>query len=240
MKKFSLIIPYYRSPLMLQKQLENVLEYMDDFDIIVVDDCSQEPAENIINKDHNIQLFRIDDDIPWNREGARNLGAFKANTEWIIHLDTDHILKKECADNLLNTSLDTNHWYRFPRYRNGKADDTRRKDAIPDDQEYGKIKPHIDSYLCTKELYMESGGYNEEYSGCLGGGGPFLKHLAKTGGESLLVPDNVYLEVYTKSNIKDASVCDLSRDKTEFKLRKKKFGTKKAINCLRFKYHQIY
>jgi glycosyltransferase involved in cell wall biosynthesis len=224
---------------MLKKQLEVVKDYPEDFRVIVVDDCSPEPAEPLVFGLDRVWLYRIDDDIPWNREGARNLGATVAGTEWIIQVDTDHILPVRCAEKLANAYLDDKVWYRFPRYRVGKADDTRKKDSIPEDQECGRIKPHIDSYLCTAKLYWEVGGYNEEYSGCLGGGGPFLKRMAQVGGEAELLPEDTFLEVYTRDKIKDASVWDLSRDKTEFKRRKKIFGSKKAKDCLRFKWHRV-
>lgn len=237
--KITLIIPYYRAPLMLQKQLDTIKDYPDGFEVIIVDDCSPEPAKDIIPKSYKGQLYRIDTDIPWNREGARNLGALIADTRWIIHIDTDHILRVSCAKRLLETEVNLNHWYRFPRFRVGKADDTRKKDAIPEDQDYGPIKPHIDSYLCTRRLYWKAGGYNEDYSGCLGGGGPFLKRMIVVGGEAGLLPDDVFLEVYTRDVIKDASVWDLSRDKTEFKERKRRLGIKKAKNLLRFEWQRL-
>ena len=239
MKQFTLIIPYYRSPVMLMKQINTVNQYPEEFDIIVVDDCSPEPAQDIITENDNVSLYRIDDDIPWNREGARNLGSHLAETRWIIHVDTDHILPVQCAKNLCKAHIFDRFWYRFPRFRVGKADDTRKKDSIPDEQEYGPIKPHIDSYLCTKLQYWEVGGYNEEYSGCLGGGGPFLKAMKNVHGEPLILSDGIHLEVYTRSEVQDASVWDLSRDKTEFKRRKKIFGSTRPKECLKFKWHKI-
>jgi len=236
MKRFTLIIPYYRSPLMLEKQLSVIRQYSDEFRVIVVDDCSPEPAQDVITENDNVELYRIINDIPWNREGARNLGSFLSDTEWLIHVDIDHILPVICADNLIKTSISDKYWYRFPRHRVGKADDTRKKDIIPDEQEYGVIKPHIDSYLCTKSQYWKVGGYNEGYSGCLGGGGPFLKAMKRSHGESKLLPNNVFLEVYTRSEVQDASVWDLSRDKTEFKRRKKIFGSVKPKEYLKFKW----
>lgn len=231
----SLIIPYYEAPQMLEKQIETVSQYSNEYEIIVVDDCSKKyPAQ----RTEGIKLYKIETDIPWNREGARNLGATAALNDIIIHIDTDHVLPIKCAKQLLNTKLDLNHWYKFPRYRVGKADDTRRKDAIPDDQVYGQIKPHIDSYLCFKKLYWKVGGYNEDYSGCLGGGGPFLKCMEMIAGIPKLLPDDIYLEVYTKHIIPDASVTDLSRDKKEFRRRKKLYGTQKGKNPLRFKWHE--
>lgn len=221
---------------MLEKQLEVVGQYPDEYEIIVIDDCSKKyPAQKTIG----IELYRIETDIPWNREGARNLGAKVASNDIIIHIDTDHILPVECAEKLLETQFDLNHWYRFPRFRVGKADDTRKKDTIPSDQEYGPIKPHIDSYLCTKKLYWKVGGYNEDYSGALGGGGPFLKRMEMVAGPPKLLPENIYLEVYTKHVISDSSVTDLSRDKGEFRRRKKLYGTQKGKNPLRFEWKKI-
>jgi len=235
----TLIIPYYRSPLMIQKHLEVIDAYPPGYRVIIVDDCSPEPAEECIGRGHeNLELYRIDTDIPWNREGARNLGAHLADTEWIIHVDTDHILPVDCAISLLEEDLDPSAWYRFSRFRVGKADDTRKKDAIPDDLEYGPVKPHIDSYLCTRDMYWEAGGYNEDYSGCLGGGGPFLKRMKKTCGEPIVFYD-IFLEVYTRDKFPDASVSDLSRDKTEFKNRQRKIGRRKGKNPLRFDWRKI-
>jgi hypothetical protein len=244
MRQITLILPYYRAPLMLKKQLEVVNDYPPYFWTVIVDDCSPEPADGVVDKEDMVSLYRIDDDIPWNREGARNLGAHVAKTDWIIQADIDHVLPVDCADKLFDyilamEFLGENRWYRFPRFRVGKADETRRKDDLPRDQEYGPIKPHIDSYLCTKEMYWRAGGYNEDYSGCLGGGGQFLKMMKLVAGEPVLLPDDIYLEVHTRHSVPDASVSDLSRDKAEFKRRRDRIGLKKAENPLRFKWHKI-
>src|SRR5690554_4714940 len=106
---------------MLRKQLDTVSQYPKNYKIIIVDDCSPEPAKDVINNSDNVDLYRIETDIPWNRGGARNLGAMLAETEWIIQIDTDHILPPESADRLLNTQINSSKWYRFPRYRVGKA-----------------------------------------------------------------------------------------------------------------------
>lgn len=247
----TLIIPYYRSPLMLEEQLKVVIWYPVKFRTVVVDDCSPEPASEVFDRffkgrdqearDYGdlIKLYRIEDALEWNREGARNLGATVAETEWIMQIDTDHVLPAVCAKRLLETEVSARHWYWFTRYRVGQADETRRKDAIPDEQKYGQIKPHLDSYLCTKAMYWKNGGYNEDYVGCLGGGGPFLKRMRMVGGEPVLLPDNIRLEVHTRHSVPDASVRDLSRDKAEFKRRRVKIGTEKPKNPLRFKWSRV-
>lgn len=239
----TVIIPYYRAPVMLQKQLEVIALYPPGYRVIVVDDCSPEPAEDILpcwpeRSLPSVDLYRIDTDIPWNREGARNLGAHLADTPWILHVDIDHVLPVDSAGKLLQTSLDTDCWYRFSRFRVGVADDTRKKDTIHDGMEYGPIKPHIDSYLCTRDLYWEAGGYDEDYSGSLGGGGPFLKMMKRTAGEAQVFED-IHLEVYTRSVVPDASVWDLSRDKVEFKNNHRRKGRVKGQNPLRFDWRKV-
>jgi glycosyltransferase involved in cell wall biosynthesis len=239
MREITLIIPYYRAPMMLREQLKVIDQYPDGVKVIVVDDCSPEPAREALRDRPNLSLYRIDTDIPWNRGGARNLGVTFADTEWIVHVDIDHILPATCAENLLTAKLYPQCWYRFPRYRVGKADETRKKDTIPPDQTFGSIKPHIDSYACTKDLYWEAGGYNEDYSGCLGGGSPFLEQLGKVG-ELRQLPPEIHLHVYTRDRVPDASVSDLSRDTSEYARRKAKIGSVKGKNPLRFDWHRVF
>ena len=70
---FSLILPYYRNPLMLGEQLAIANLYPREIDLIVVDDGSPEPALPIITAlaTRPVSLYRIEKDIPWNRGGAQ-------------------------------------------------------------------------------------------------------------------------------------------------------------------------
>src|SRR5262245_19589797 len=211
----TLIIPYYRNPLMLRRQLEEIAKYPpDDWRVIIVDDGSPEPAEPIVREwmteclwrqqcpdfAPEMRLYRIDVDIPWNREGARNLASQECQTEWMVHVDIDHVLPAECARRLVRGQFfepDPAKWYRFPRFRVGAADETRMKDKIPRAQKFGAIHPHIDSYLCTREQYKRAGGYNEKmFSGILGGGSEFLRRLERFGGERSILPADINLHVY--------------------------------------------
>lgn len=226
---FTLIVPFYRNVDMLRRQLACFAKYDPRIKVILVDDGSPEPAMDVIRgAGYNwqtfcgrLEVYRILEDIPWNRGGARNLGAKVAATDWLMHIDIDHILPIECAASLLELDmLKPFNWYRFPRYRVGAADETRNKDAIDRGATFGAIKPHIDSYLCTKSLYWLSGGYDEDYSGCLGGGSPFLQRLERTAPVKLM-PAEVRLHVYTRSACKDASDFSLSRDTSEYSRRRK-------------------
>lgn len=224
---FSLVVPFYLNCKMLAEQVRLWNAYPEGVQFIVVDDGSPEPAKPIIEEyasgwlKSRLSLYRIEVNIPWNRGGARNLGVKEATTDWVVHVDIDHVLTGECARRLLAFEPDPKCWYKFERYRNGKADETRKKDKIPEYVTYGKIHPHIDSYLCTREMYWKAGGYNEDFSGCLGGGSPFLA-LMEEAGRSELLPEDIFLQVYTRSVVADSSDCTLSRDRGEFSRRKAK------------------
>lgn len=243
----TIIVPYYRNQAMLQTQLEIWPSLPAEYRFIVVDDGSPEPAAPIVQQHGyplygRIKVFRIQKDIPWNRGGARNLGAFTCETDWMLHVDIDHVLPPLAAQKLLQVNVNPMHWYRFDRFRVGKADFTRKKDAIPDDVEFGKIHPHVDSYLCTRTLYWLAGGYDEDYSGSLGGGNPFLKAMTEEAGAPKLLADPVCLYVYTTAAVRDASDVFLSRDKSrysELNRRKARAKDMRGKNPLRFEWERV-
>lgn len=226
MDGFSLVVPFYLNGRMLEEQIRVWEQYPAAVRIVLVDDGSPEPACDIVLAHasvalrERISLYRIGVDIPWNRGGARNLGTVQAQTDWILHVDIDHVLPAGCVQPLLDFAPDPGRWYRFERFRNGRADDTRRKDKIADDVEFGRIHPHIDSYLCTRDLYWRAGGYDEDFSGCLGGGSPFLKQLERLAAPAM-APTDAHLVVWTRSKAEDASDRTLSRDRTEYARRKR-------------------
>lgn len=222
----TIVLPSYRQPLMLRKQLDNWASYSanarEHFTLIVIDDGSPEPASEVIKASDGVQLYRVAVDIPWHRNPCRCLGATLCESPWLIQADLDHILPPASADALLATEVSHKKWYRFPRWRVGRADETRRKDAIPDSCEFGRVKEHGDSFLITRELFLKS-PYDDAYGGgFLGGGSPFLKRMESIAPVELL-PDEVCLHVYTRHVIPDASITTLSRDTSQYsKVRKEK------------------
>jgi hypothetical protein len=241
MPALTLIVPYYRQPLMLARQLEEWEKYPAGIEFLVVDDGSPEPAREVLARTSapmrdRLRLYRIGVDLAWNREGARNLGAAKVTTEWLVQIDIDHILPAAASAHLVEYDPSPHFWYKFPRWRNGKADETRMKDALARDVEFGEVKPHIDSYLITREMYWGINGYDEDFVGCLGGGTDFLHRLERNYGAALMLPADICLHVYTRDKIADASVSTLSRDTRRGKqiARHKSVLRAKPIRPLRF------
>jgi glycosyltransferase involved in cell wall biosynthesis len=243
----TLCIPFYRNSAMLKHQLEEWINYPWQIRVIVVDDGSPEPASDIVDEyfgelPFDLQLYRILVDIPWNRNGARNLAAHVAETEWLLMSDIDHVLPAEAAVQLLEQTVDPQHWYRFHRWRVGAADETRKKDEIAEACAFGEIKPHIDSYLATREAYWAIGGTDEDYSGVLGGGSPFLRLMEKHLGEPVLMPPDIPLHVYTRYAVPDANDWSLSRDTKPGKditKRKRTNGDVRPKNPLRFPWERV-
>jgi hypothetical protein len=217
LSSLTLVLSYYRQPQMLSRHLEEWNKYEGTLPIILVDDGSPEPALPIIEKLASaatlkaLQVYRTGIDRPWCREFARNLGAKNASTPWLLIADLDHLFPVESLRVLRGISLPSKTWFRFRRIRIGKADETRKKDKIPPDCERGEIHEHVDSYLCKAKHYWNAGGYNEAFCGVLGGGNEFLRRFQAMY-QSATVPGDVFLHVYTRSVINDASDLHCSRD----------------------------
>lgn len=88
--KFSVIIPTYNRAHMVHRALNSVMsQTIDDFEIIVVDDCSDDNTDSVV-RSYPKNLVRYVK-TPWHgdRTRARNLGMKKARGEWICWLDSD-------------------------------------------------------------------------------------------------------------------------------------------------------
>lgn len=224
----TMIVPCYQQPLMLERQLATWACYDTDvlkrFTFCIIDDHSPYPLEPIVRDAHEnvlpqIRLYRMARDVKWGRNIARNAGVHSAETDWVINIDVDHVMPALCAKVLFLVDVDPAKWYRFQRIRIGAADETRQKDALPEDCTYGVIKPHIDSHMMTRELFMSS-PYDPDYQGFLGGGTPFLERMKKKAVVELM-PSSVHLWVYTRHVIPDASVTTLDRDTSKYKALKR-------------------
>lgn len=244
----TMIVPTYNQPGMLRKQFETWADYSDAaraaFHFTVVDDCSQQPVEIHPGGWPDVSLYRIDEDVPWNRGMARNLGTKMATTPWVLHVDTDHVLPPGSAQELARTvnKLDPKRWYRFRRYRIGAADATRKKDRLDPKKTFGEIHPHIDSYLCTPKAYWAAGGYNEDFSGVLGGGTPFLKEMERVNGAPVTLTE--CLHVHTRDSVSDSSEHTLPRSPEAFKKRKQEIvkarGTLRGHDPIRLPWHRVF
>jgi glycosyltransferase involved in cell wall biosynthesis len=90
---FSVIIPSYNSKRTLPRTVDNVLNSSyKNFEVIIVDDASDEKVEGYISAGDNIKIIRNN-----SQKGpayARNLGAHEANGDILFFLDSDIYIKE--------------------------------------------------------------------------------------------------------------------------------------------------
>ncbi len=89
---FSIVIPTYNRAHLIRKTIESVLAQEDqDFEVIVVDDGSEDNTEEVVRGvgDERVHYFKKDNA---ERGAARNYGAIRAQGRYVNFLDSDDVL----------------------------------------------------------------------------------------------------------------------------------------------------
>jgi hypothetical protein len=160
----------YRSRLAAWKKIKN--SYTDiNCDRIVIDDASPVPIEGSSGWPAlGWDAYRVNEDVGFNNEGARNLIVQLANTQWVMLLDLDHCLNPVSIDLLKQGFLDTldvNTMYFLNK-------------SYPVTEEW-KGNTHgfqfnHNNILISKQLFMNHGGYKIYVPGYYGLDGTLLKN----------------------------------------------------------------
>lgn len=158
MARIALIFGYYDQPRMLARQLEHIASWpaklREHWRLIVVDDGSpNHPAELTSDPGIEASIYRISVDVPWNVEGARNVGAQEADTDWLLVTDIDHLVPVETAAVLTVNDYSERIVYSFTR---------RLLDGTT-------FRPHCNSFFLSRKLWDRIGGCDERLSGHYGG-----------------------------------------------------------------------
>src|SRR5690606_20832300 len=97
------------------------------------------------------------EDRPWHQHAARNLGAQEAAAPWLLLTDMDHVLTAGAAGSLLKRlgRLDHRTAYFLHRIEATTLEPTLGRDNKP--------KPHPNSFVMTRDLFWEAGGYDEDF-----------------------------------------------------------------------------
>ena len=232
----SMVYLYYDNPQMLKQQIECWNTYTSEFktlpEVFLIDDGSPRTfAADIVQTGGcqiPIKVFRIQEDIPWNFTGARNLGCTHAHG-WIYVSDIDTLLFAKDAKKLFEGDiLDKNAFYMPKRV------------WLPD---FDEADPGIVNLFFHKEKFLEIGGYDEDYSGHYGREETDfhnrLKRVAKK-----VYREDVLIHVMPDSLMVDArTISDRPRDKTrnaEVYAHKEAAGFIKPVNPLRFSWERVF
>lgn len=135
---------------------------LDQVHFVFVDDGSPIPVE--IHSDTNLHYtwIRIEDNIPWNQGGARNIGVEHAKSERIILTDLDIVFPENLLLQLLNFYPPQHSIFKFKTVSNLKM-----------------IEPHFNVFLMWKDTFLRTKGVDEAFSGHYGHDDVFFYFLNK-------------------------------------------------------------
>lgn len=107
MRKISIIIPVFNAACYLHKCLDScVNQTIDNYEIIIIDDCSKDNSreiiENYATKYNFIKTIFLTQNI--RQGGARNIGLSVANGEYVAFVDSDDWVENDMFEQLYNAA----------------------------------------------------------------------------------------------------------------------------------------
>jgi len=232
----TLVMAYYENPVMLAHHLHEWRAWSDrarkEIAVVIVDDGSpRNPAIDVLQGFNVLQLslYRIDVNIPWNQDGARNLAMKEAKTDWVLMTDMDHLLLPSEADRLLDMPKQRGYYY-MPARRTiaGK-----------------QCEPHFNSYVMHRKDFWRIGGYDEDFAGFYGSDGNFRKRMKAYKAREVNT-EAFYLTQVFSTDVADSNTREWGRKKTEWAASSNKFLREKnaatpyvAADPLRFPYRRL-
>lgn len=241
-----MIVPYYNNPGMLEVQKNNWNRYEGELRhglrIIVVDDCSSQPALPILaDCKADVRVYRLLERWPWNMHQCRNIGAKVACKDrenmWLFFTDIDIMLTPEAAITMLEKDLKDGTHY------------TVERTFAPD---FTARKIHPNTFLCRHHAFWQLNGYDLDLTpvggGGYGGDNQFMRQLRGIT-KHVHLEDVVTIGYGRRSRegspvLPDADTTDLDRaewaEKYKLALAKKKnTGDFRSFNPIRTAYERV-
>jgi hypothetical protein len=224
-KPITISLLYYNDQEHVSKHIKKWETYNDLVKFQIIDDGSCTTAKHFLKNtafpDLDSSLYRIEDDIPWNIPGARNLSATVCDTPFILICDMDQIFDRDAIEEMiqLTTLAAERRFYSFKR----RTENSKLKSKC-------RRKTCGTMLLSIKDWWAAS-GYDEDMSGEYGHNDPLFRRQLKKINLKEITP-NIYCEEISAD-------CELSRKSNN----KKKYHQKikelprQNWNCLRFKWN---
>ena len=203
MSKFTISLTFYNDHEHLHRHIDawRTYPYVEKQ---IIDDGSKEPPQA------DVPIYRINQDVPWNIPGARNLGAAVCPTEWILFCDMDQTFSKEAIDAIIDTKLERGTFYSFQRHGRPRTAGTM---------------------LVNRMDYWRAGGYDEDFAGHYGYNDPYLRALFSRNNIK-----EVTLPIFCEQHSAD---CQLIRTPNNEDLYRKKLVGEHSRNYLRFTWQRF-
>lgn len=175
MKLVSIIIPLFNRQELIKETLDSVLEQTyPHWECIIVDDISTDNSLEVVNQyaksDIRFRIFQRENK-PNGAPACRNIGLQKANGEYVVFLDSDDILTKDCLKFRIdymsrNPQLDFVVFQIGPFYNGKVLDDgtyTRKMDDYLRAFLRHKIPWHTMAPLWKKEIVESVRGFQPQF-----------------------------------------------------------------------------
>jgi len=127
-------------------------DLLDRVQFVVIDDASPIPVEIPPDIEINLLLLRINDDIPWNQPGARNLGVVYSRSDKVLITDLDHEIPENTLHYVLQMRNPGRTMYKIRRL----------------DEKNNPIRPHPNTFVLSRARFLRYYGYDEDFCGHYG------------------------------------------------------------------------
>jgi glycosyltransferase involved in cell wall biosynthesis len=174
MQKITLGTTYYNCPELLSKFVKTNIDFVDE--LIVVDDGSPQPIQNVPTTSNKLKLYRVKKDIGFNSHGCRNLIMKESSNDWVVMIDIDRCFQEP--------------EYAFSAIKNKKLIIKVRYLFMVHTPVWGEnMHSSVNDYLIHRSHFFDAGGYDEEIVGQRWGDREFFKQLLATSGKEITMHD---------------------------------------------------
>ncbi len=202
----SVIIPVYNGEQTIRECLDalyNQLYPTDQYEIIVVDDASQDETIAIVKQYSNVRLIRQKRNGP---ASARNLGARNAKSKILLFTDADCIPQANWIREMISPFDDLSVVGVKGRYTNKQNEPTSRFIQREYEEKYSRMSVQtdidfIDTYSAAyrRDIFFRFGGFDESFPTACAEDIEFSFRLAQAGMRMVFNPKAIVLHHFETS-----------------------------------------
>lgn len=159
--KISVVLPFFRSQRTLERAINSIVKQsFQKWELILVNDGSDDDSEQIATS------FLVDDRIAYVYQenkgvsAARNMGASKAKSEWLIFLDSDDQFRP-CFFHRFIEELQDSMGYDYLVFGINRVKAETEELALPKVGQYFSKIPG--TFVIRKTMFDQVGGYDERF-----------------------------------------------------------------------------
>ncbi|ASJ20169.1 glycosyl transferase [Brachyspira hampsonii] len=146
---FSIIIPVYNTERYLKRCINSIInQTFTEFEIIIVDDCSNGNCKEIINSYNDNRIIYIKHEQNKGTLSSRKTGSIEAKGDYITYIDPDDELKLNALEKVFNTIKDND--YDVIQFS------VKSVSSNPNKKEKLKEEKRVSWYLSTKRSNIDN------------------------------------------------------------------------------------